>query len=57
MYSGEPTLHEALASRGWTSRKENDDQRRTVYGENGERIGSFTAAEAWACLGHPLFTP
>lgn len=44
------TLHEALAARGLTSRKENDAQRRTIYGPMGERIGSFDAHEAWAWL-------
>lgn len=45
-----PTLHEALAARGLTSRKERDPQRRTVYTLAGERVGSFDAHEAWAYL-------
>jgi|SRR5271170_7903743 len=45
-----PTLDEALASRGWTHRKENDDQRRTIYDAQGNRLGSFTAEEGWAYL-------
>jgi hypothetical protein len=52
-YSDDPdqrSLTEVLASRGWTHRKEKDDQRQTVYSENGERIGSFTAREAWEYL-------
>jgi hypothetical protein len=44
------TLHEAIASRGWTSQKETDVQRRTIYSETGERLGSFTAREAWDYL-------
>jgi len=43
-------LHEALAARGWTSQKERDEQRRTVYDAQGERVGSFTADEAWDYL-------
>jgi hypothetical protein len=41
------TLHEAIASRGWTSQKETDVQRRTIYDGAGRRLGSFTAQEAW----------
>jgi hypothetical protein len=48
--SKEPSLSEVLASLGWTHRKENDDQRRTIYNEKGERIGSFDAREAWEHL-------
>jgi hypothetical protein len=44
------TLHEAIAARGWRSRKEKDEQRRTIYNHHGQRVGSFTAAEAWAHL-------
>jgi len=44
------TLHEAIKARGWTSRKENDVQRRTIYDGKGECLGSFTAAEAWEFL-------
>lgn len=46
----EPTLHEALATMGFWSCKENDQQRRTVYDAHGNKIGSFTAAEAWGTL-------
>jgi hypothetical protein len=48
--AGEQTLSEAIASRGWTHRKENDDQRRTIYNGAGRRLGSFTAREAWDYL-------
>jgi hypothetical protein len=48
--SDDETLHEAIASRGWTSQKETDDQRRTIYNERGERLGSFDAKEAWEHL-------
>lgn len=44
------TLHEALEARGYTSRKENDAQRRTIYDANGNRVGSFDAHEAWEWL-------
>lgn len=44
------TLHEALKSLGFTSRKEHDDQRRTIYDKQGQPQGSFTAEEAWAWL-------
>lgn len=44
------TLHEALAAQGYTTRKERDDQRRTVYNAQGQRIASFTAAECWQYL-------
>lgn len=46
----EDTLHQAIAKRGWTSRKEGDDQRRTIYDASGQPLGSFDAAEAWAFL-------
>lgn len=44
------TLHEAIAARGWTSQKEADDQRRTIYDDHGVRLGSFDAEEAWTFL-------
>jgi hypothetical protein len=44
------TLHEAIAARGWTSRKENDEQRRTWYDAEGNRLGSFDAQEGWTFL-------
>jgi hypothetical protein len=44
------SLHDALADHGFTSKKENDDQRRSVYDSNGVKVGSFTAAEAWDWL-------
>jgi hypothetical protein len=49
MSSGQ-TLHEAIAARGWTSQKDSDDQRRTIYDGQGNRLGSFDAEEAWAHL-------
>lgn len=44
------TLHEAVAARGWKSQKENDEQRRTWYDAQGNRLGSFDAEEGWAFL-------
>jgi hypothetical protein len=44
------SLHEAIAAHGWASRKENDQQRRTIYDGSGNRLGSFDAKEAWAFL-------
>ena len=45
-----PSLHEALAARGYTSASEGAVGRRTVYAADGARIGSFDAHEAWAWL-------
>lgn len=45
------SLHHALWSLGYDSRKERDEQRRTVFRvADGAIMGSFTAIEAWAWL-------
>lgn len=46
----EKTLYEAIAARGWASRKENDEQLRTIYDAQGNGLGSFTAEETWEYL-------
>lgn len=44
----EPTLHEALAAFGITSKKDerSDFDSRSLY-QNGEFIGVYTASEGW----------
>jgi hypothetical protein len=39
------SLHTLLLEYGFTHKKENDDQRRTIYDKYGNRMGSFTEKE------------
>ena len=50
MSASEPTLHEALAALGWTSTESAKFQKRDVFNEDGELVGSFTAHETWDFL-------
>jgi len=47
------TLHEALASAGYTSRPRADErgQGREVYDPEGRHLGRMTAQDCWDCLG------